>query len=534
MGFAFWAQVPLPAPQHDSGIQQIQWNGETWVGAWRCWRDGQGRLRLAVSDQDLTQRLGVRLRSNRRPEEQPVVWFSPVQSLAVSWHPQYLWRYLDVTDLWAAVGWQTQVEGNRLSITAPVPQIREIRQSARRLVVEMDKPAPFQVQTGGQRTVVRILAPGRSELRQHFPDGRFSAQATVLTFDRPMQVTTLPNPPRLVIEPRTPEPLEIHWAEGLWWRQGQVQGFPVTWLEIDPRRYTMRPRWDSTQGQQGLSSLPALAQQARGVAAINGGFFNRQTQLPLGALRVEGQWFSSPILQRGVAAWNDRGQMVFGRAQLQEQLRVNQGPPVTLQSLNSGFVQRGLARYTAHWGAYYTPLTPNETVIRIEQDRVIGVISGGLIPIPLNGYLLVGRGWDGLAGQFPPGATVQLRQQVTPPFLQDYPHVLGAGPLLLQQGQVVLNPEQEQFQPFFIRQRAPRSGLAVQRQGRWLWVTVSGNEREQQGPTLAEWTRILQELGAVSALNLDGGNSSGLVLGGQVLVPGGRIHNALVLRRRIP
>lgn len=253
---------------------------------------------MAVSDQDLTQRLGVRLRSNRRPEEQPVVWFSPVQSLAVSWHPQYLWRYLDVTDLWAAVGWQTQVEGNRLSITAPVPQIREIRQSARRLVVEMDKPAPFQVQTGGQRTVVRILAPGRSELRQHFPDGRFSAQATVLTFDRPMQVTTLPNP-RLVIEPRTPEPLEIHWAEGLWWRQGQVQGFPVTWLEIDPRRYTMRPRWDSTQGQQGLSSLPALAQQARGVAAINGGFLTARPNYPWERCASKGSGLAVPSCNGG-------------------------------------------------------------------------------------------------------------------------------------------------------------------------------------------------------------------------------------------
>ncbi|MCS7227111.1 MAG: phosphodiester glycosidase family protein, partial [Gloeomargarita sp. SKYB31] len=129
---------------------------------------------------------------------------------------------------------------------------------------------------------------------------------------------------------------------------------------------------------------------------------------------------------------------------------------------------------------------------------------------------------------------VQLRQQLTPSLLQNYPHALGAGPLLLQRGQVVLNAEQEQFQPFFIRQRAPRSGLAVHRQGRWLWVTVSGSEQAQQGPTLTEWTRILQELGAVSALNLDGGSSTGLVLGGQVLVNGGRIHNALVLRRLVP
>ncbi|MCS7031951.1 MAG: phosphodiester glycosidase family protein [Gloeomargarita sp. SKYG116] len=529
-----WAQVPLPLPQPAPLEQRLSWNGETWVGAWRQWRDAQGRLRFAISDQDLTQRLGMRLRSNSRPQEQPVVWFSPVQNLAVSWHPQFTRRYLDVTDLFAAVGWQVQVQGNQLTITAPVAQIQGIRQSARRTVVDVDRPVPYQVQTLGQRTVVRILAPGRSELRQQVADVQFSDRATVLTFDQPMQATTLPDPPRVVIEPRVPENLDIQWASGLRWRQGQVQGFPVTWLEIDPQQYTMRPVWDSTQGQPGLAALPALVQQAQGVAAINGGFFNRQTQLPLGAIRVEGQWYSSPILQRGMAAWNDRGQMVFGRAQLQEQVRVNQETPLVLQALNSGFVQRGVARYTAHWGAYYTPLTPNETVIRIEQDRVVGVVTGELIPIPLNGYLLVGRGLNGLDRQFPAGATVQLRQQLTPSLLQNYPHALGAGPLLLQRGQVVLNAEQEQFQPFFIRQRAPRSGLAVHRQGRWLWVTVSGSEQAQQGPTLTEWTRILQELGAVSALNLDGGSSTGLVLGGQVLVNGGRIHNALVLRRLVP
>ncbi|MEN9217078.1 MAG: phosphodiester glycosidase family protein [Gloeomargarita sp. HHBFW_bins_162] len=527
------AQTPLPAPQPPALEQRLSWNGESWVGSWRQWRDAQGRLRLAISDADLTQRLGVSLRSNRRPDEQPVVWFNPVQPLSVSWHPQYTRRYLEVTELFAAAGWQTQIQGNELRITAPVAQIQGIRQSARRTVVDVDKIVPWRVQQTGKQTLVRIFAPGRAELRHQFANLNFSSQATVLTFDQPMRVTTLPNPPRLVIEPRTQESLTIHWAEGLRWRQEQLRGYGVTWLEIDPQFYTMRPVWEGTQGQTGLAPLPALAQQVQGVAAINGGFFNRNTQLPLGAIRVQGQWVSSPILNRGMAAWHDQGQTVFGRVQLQEQVRVNQGAPLGLQALNSGFVQKGLARYTAHWGATYTPLTQGETVITVTQDRVVGINMGNPIPIPLTGYLLVGRGVENLTGQFPIGATVQVSQQISPQMFQNYPHGLGAGPLLLNNNQVVLAPEQEQFQPFFIQQKAPRSALGVNREGRWLWVTVGGNEQAQQGPTLKELTGIMQEVGAVAALNLDGGTSTSLVLGGQVLVSGGRVHNGLVLVRRI-
>jgi hypothetical protein len=527
------AQIPLPAPQPLVWEQRLSFNGETWIGSWRQWQDAQGRVRLAISDGDATQRLGIELRSNRRPQEQPIVWFSPVQNLPVSWHPQYTRRFLEVTELFAHAGWQVQVQGNELRITAPVAQIRGIRQSSRRTVIDLDQIAPWQVQRHGNQTILRILAPGRTELRQQFPDLNFSAQATVLTFNQPMRVTTLPNPPRLVVEPQAaPEKRTIHWAPGLQWRQEVVRGYGVTWLEIDPQQYTMRPVWEGSRGQTGLAPLPALVQQVQGVAAINGGFFNRNTQLPLGAIRWQGQWYSGPILNRGMAAWNDRGEVLFTRAQLQAQVQVNQGTPIVIQTVNSGYVHKGIARYTPNWGATYTPLTAGETVITVVQNRVVGVTNGNLIPIPLDGYVLVGRGVAHLGSQLPPGATVHLSQQLLPPTLQNYPHGLGAGPLLLNDGRVVLAPDQEHFQPFFQHQKAPRSALGVTRSGRWLWVTVGGNEADQQGPTLAELCQIMQDVGAVAALNLDGGTSTSLVLGGQVLVPGSRVHNGLVLLRR--
>jgi hypothetical protein len=59
----------------------------------------------------------------------------------------------------------------------------------------------------------------------------------------------------------------------------------------------------------------------------------------------------------------------------------------------------------------------------------------------------------------------------------------------------------------------PRTGVGVTADGRILLVVVDGRQpRWSAGPTHVEFARILQDLGAVTALNLDGGGSSTMVV----------------------
>lgn len=88
---------------------------------------------------------------------------------------------------------------------------------------------------------------------------------------------------------------------------------------------------------------------------------------------------------------------------------------------------------------------------------------------------------------------------------------MGAGPLLLKNSQIVLDPLQEGFSPTFAEQRAIRSAIATTQAGKVLLATISA---ESTPPTLLQTALILQQLGAVDALNLDGGSSAGLYLGG--------------------
>jgi hypothetical protein len=270
---------------------------------------------------------------------------------------------------------------------------------------------------------------------------------------------------------------------------------------------------------------------------VNAGYFNRNNQLPLGAIRLGGEWISGPILNRGVVAWRNEPQpLAFDRLILRETLDLA-AQTLPLTHLNSGYVQGGLARYTPLWGRGYAPLIDGETVITVVGDRVTQVQRSGKansesIPIPEQGYLLTARASETFARQLPVGTGVTLRQTYAPPSLEEYPHVLGAGPLLVKNGQVVLDAAGEGFSPAFRQQAALRSAIGQTATGQILLATIALIPGGPM-PTLQEMADLMVSLGAMDAVNLDGGSSSSLYLGGKVLnrPPGtaARIHNGLGL-----
>jgi hypothetical protein len=66
--------------------------------------------------------------------------------------------------------------------------------------------------------------------------------------------------------------------------------------------------------------------------------------------------------------------------------------------------------------------------------------------------------------------------------------------------------------------RQPRTGVGVTADGRILLVVVDGRQAKWSlGPTVREFAGIMRSLGAVDALNLDGGGSSTMVVQGEVV-----------------
>ncbi len=96
-----------------------------------------------------------------------------------------------------------------------------------------------------------------------------------------------------------------------------------------------------------------------------------------------------------------------------------------------------------------------------------------------------------------------------------WPNVLdaiGGVPLLLADGEVVITDCSSSF-----CHRNPRTGVGVTADGELLLVVVDGRQEDAVGMSLVEFAKLFQELGAVRAVNLDGGGSSTMVVEGEVV-----------------
>jgi hypothetical protein len=543
---------------------QVSVNGRTLPIPWAQWQIGAStsQVRTGISDVGLTRLTGIQLLSTSNASQQPVEWFAAPTTLPTFLTKQY--RYLDVVDLAQRFGWQVQAEATTLRINSVPAKVLAVRQGRQpwgdRIVVDLDRSAPWQFdQLDGSITIDAAIDPSLIQNFQSKPGTLLQslklesanapnrANQTVLRLVTPTgiptTISTLPNPNRLIIDVRSDVAVErdILWAPGLRWQQRTItvgnDRFPVIWLTVDPRQpgVQIRPILPNPQGMQGIAPLTQTAQQAQVAAAINGGFFNRNNQLPLGVVRRDSRWLSGPILNRGAIGWNDTGETLISRLTLQETITNATGQKFPLTFLNSGFIKAGIARYTPDWGTTYTPLTDNEVVVGIQNNQVITQQPGGsagssAFPIPGNGYLLALRASQSQANAFSVGTKLQTESVTVPGNFNRYPQIVGAGPVLLQNRQTVLDAKAEQFSDAFIRETAARSAIARTSDGKLL-ITAVHNRIGGRGASLTEIAQIMQQLGAVDALNLDGGSSTTLYLGGQVIDRPprsvARVHNGI-------
>ena len=169
-------------------------------------------------------------------------------------------------------------------------------------------------------------------------------------------------------------------------------------------------------------------------------------------------------------------------------------------------------------------LDADGTVVEVRDSR------GG--PIPADGMVLAATGdavgW--LAEHAPLGATVTLDVEVSDADgaieLPAGADVVNGGPRLLSDGRVDIPAAAEGFvwpddPSFFFRfglWRHPRTLAGVRPDGTLLLVVVDGRDPDVSvGASFADSAAILRSLGAVDGVNLDGGGSSTMVVGDDVV-----------------
>ncbi len=418
-----------------------------------------------------------------------------------------------------------------------------------RVVIDLDRPAGYCWSAEGDRITIEVARPvgergqpGRlrllrfddpvvSRIAQSTTSDGFTRLVITATGWQDVSSFTLPDPSRIVIDlhkpppkPTPPEPLEpVSPSAGRW----QLRNFStprgpldVYVLKVDPGREGLEIR-PVLAGQtvHRRRSVLAIARQYGAVAALNGGFFAKQGP-PLGLLIIDGEWIKHPILHRTALGISADGELLMDRVSFEGRLYFGDHGYLELDGINRGHNEAyQLVMYTPRWGEVLSVQGGcTRLVVSGEAVVVAKYTQAQPVEIPPEGYVISGAGrYAPLLENVQEGEGVWARLRTNPEW-KELAYALGAGPRVVKDGRPHVTAAPENFGSDVSRTAASRSAVAITLDGLLMLVAVETPPDEPgRGVTLSELAQILVKLGAQDAMNLDGGGSTTVVQGDQVI-----------------
>lgn len=330
-------------------------------------------------------------------------------------------------------------------------------------------------------------------------------------------------------------------------------------LDIVPVPY-YRGRGPAVESVQEIARRFGRETRSKVIAAINGGFFDTSTGLPIGFLlrdrRME--FFNMPQgFTRSMVGFSPFGEGGWSRVHISSPQKMPKvwldtlfkrgGSPfrmmkVPLHHINVPGGKNALGLFTPLFGqtlrippkAIYVAAIP--VTGRPGVYQVATTAKEGIVTIPQEGIVIAFHGDSrAQAGAFPKGAIVRPGWSLPADWSQrDVSHGLLAGPRLLEKGSIQVTARQERLDQLKSRDRV---ALGVKANGEtvllWAHKNTAGNLSFEQV------AQILARMGAHDAIALDGGRSraifaqSGDAPADKRYFEGGRpVSNALVLSVR--
>jgi len=281
----------------------------------------------------------------------------------------------------------------------------------------------------------------------------------------------------------------------------------------------------------GLETVSSLAARYRAAAATNGGYFRVAGTYrgeSLGLLVLDHKLISEPHNDRaefGLVDAGDRTEVIFGHLKFSGEVSVGSSKHA-VQGLNRPLSRDELIVFTPQF--HRTTLT-NPDGIEVVVRRNIVVAVGdfkGSSTIPADGFVIsaVGKSREWLKDNLRRGSRLKFSwrlNSIEPRANQKWERaysMLGAGPQLIKAGQIAITNVQEKITPAFVNDGHPRTAIARLASGKLLLVTIDGRQPgESIGMPLTTLAELLLELGAVDAINLDGGGSTTMVVHNKVV-----------------
>jgi hypothetical protein len=317
-------------------------------------------------------------------------------------------------------------------------------------------------------------------------------------------------------------------APGITYRErrfvrGQQGPFTMQILEVDPKHpkidvVAVRAR-DAAVGRETMSSLAA---RYGATAAINGGYFvvlGPYAGASAGVYLWNGQVLGSGGRRSSLLLCKERKgveQIDIDVVDFRGRYTAQSGTQRAMDGLNRPMKDGELVAFTGAMGKSTRTEAGTLEAVLEPDGTVRELVETGNAAIPEGGHVLAGKGaaadWIRANLRMGSKGTLDLGLVPSKPKACEATDIVGGGPRLVEKGKVAQAAENLAHE----KTRHPRTAVASTKSGKLLFVTVDGRQSSSIGMTIAELAAELVALGAVEAVNLDGGGSTAMVVQGRV------------------
>lgn len=298
-------------------------------------------------------------------------------------------------------------------------------------------------------------------------------------------------------------------------------------LDLKKVRLDVHHAMDAAIGMEPTSSIAA---RHKAIAAINAGFFRLDKSQfggdAAGILMIDGQLLSEPEkdrIQILIDNRRDRTNVLFARTALSLAVKIGKAT-VDLTGINRERKKDDVVIYTPEFGP--TTLSGNDGIEIVAASGKVASVSTGVgnSVIPANGFVISASGTfrDALinaAGNSSPVSIIRRWDGLPSDVSGNRAglDITNGVPLLIRNSKIDITWEQEKTTKSFVETRHPRTAVAKLKDGKFLMITADGRSEASGGIGLQDLAEYLLSLGAIDAMNLDGGGSTTMFLDGKVV-----------------
>ncbi len=271
----------------------------------------------------------------------------------------------------------------------------------------------------------------------------------------------------------------------------------------------------------GREDLADLIKRHKAIAGVNGGYFHYSGR-PLGLLYINRELVSEPLHQRSALLIDQNNNVSFAQVDWQGELLIESPElKINVDGVNREANKEEVIVFNYFYGPRMSALDNNHYDIVVRDNKILGVESkaGVKTAIPPDGFIIrfSARRID-IKNRIPElkNKKITLNYNFSPNLTEkNIVHAVGGGPRLLKNGKIEINGQAENFQNDILNGRAPRTAVGLTENNHLLLLTIDGRQSDLSvGMSLEELAQTLKNLGAVEAINLDGGGSARMVIRG--------------------